>query len=362
MTQSRRPSRDGFIRGPSLDRSTHRAGRPPTAGHSRQRRVAEAHRRSNGSGRSSVSWRACLLIAVVAVGAVLAFRAMLHRTTSAPAILSGIPMPNRAASRSLYVDQQFVAGYQERLQALLAGSPGVYGVSVYDITAGTGIGVNQNTVFRAASVNKLELAVSLYRRALAHQIKLDATTIISEDDIQYYGTGTIQLEGPGQTYSFRELAKLMLQESDNTASYVIGRRLGLSSVQAEIATWGLKQTSMTENLTTPADVALLLARLQRRELLPEAQSAEILDLLQHTAWTDRLQTGAPDNLPVAHKIGTDVNVYNDAAVFLDPSRPYIVVVLSGGTEEDAALASMTGISKMAYQFETALPAATKRTR
>ncbi len=318
-----------------------------------------AGRRANYS-TSSLSLRACLLIILVAAAGVLGFRALQYRLRGLPTDSAGAAAPIRSGARSAWVNPEFLSGYQNRLSSLLQGQPGTYGVSIYDVGSGASFGTNQDATFRAASVNKLELAISLYRRSVSHQINLDATTVITGDDIQNYGTGTIQLDGPGQTYSYRQLAKLMLQESDNTASYVIGRRLGLTSVEKELTSWGLKQTSMSENLTTPADVMLLLARLQRRELLPAAQTAEILDLLQHTAWTGRLQAGVPDSLRVAHKIGTDINVYNDAAIFLDPSRPYIVVVLSGGTEEDAALAGMTDISGLAYQFEQGLPAAMRK--
>lgn len=235
-------------------------------------------------------------------------------------------------------------------------------MATYDLTTGATFGINQDDLFRAASVNKLELAVSLYRRAMARQISLDATTVITADDIQNYGTGIIQSQPPGQSYSYRELARLMLQESDNTASYVIGRRLGLDRVQTEVSSWGLKNTTMVDNQTTASDVVLLLSRLQRGELLPATQTNEIVELLQHTAWNDRLQSGVPATLPVAHKIGTDIGIYNDAALFLDPQHPYIAVVLSGGTEESDALASMMQISRLAYQFEAALPAATRNAR
>ena len=43
-----------------------------------------------------------------------------------------------------------------------------------------------------------------------------------------------QLGGPGQSFSYRDLAALMIKESDNTASYVLGQRLGLDSVQRDL--------------------------------------------------------------------------------------------------------------------------------
>ena len=131
------------------------------------------------------------------------------------------------------------------------------------------------------------------------------------------------------------------------------------NVQADLQAWGLKQTSIEDNTTTARDAALVLARLERRELLPEAETSELLDMLRHTVWTDRLQSGVPSWLPVAHKIGTDVQVYNDAALFLDPQHPYIAVVLSSGDEESDALATMTRVSQLVYQFEAGLPAVTR---
>jgi beta-lactamase class A len=302
------------------------------------------------------------LVAVLAVSAIVGMRALRHRDTGnaiaaqAPAAAPATPPPP-----ALVVDQQFVDSYQGQLAQYAAAQSGTYGVAVLDLTTGQTLGLNQDQVFRAASVNKLELIVDLYRRAEAHQVDLDAKLVIGADDIQNYGTGTIQLGGPGQSFSYRDLAALMIKESDNTAAYVLGRRLGLDTVQRDLASWGLKQTSMTDNVTTPSDVALLLSRLMRNELTSADSTAEILGLMEHTAWTDRLQSGVPPTVTVAHKIGTDVGVYNDAAIFLTGAHPYVAVVLSGGTDENGALTAMTNISRMLFAFESGLPAVTRRT-
>lgn len=322
---------------------------------------AAGPRRQEQIGGGGVPWSASLLFLLLAVGLVLGFRSWQHRGISAHSSGTGpAPAARRPASPSYWVDPQYLASYQGQLATYLAGQPGKYSIATLDITTGAGLGINQDQPFRAASVNKLELAISLYRRALAHQIDLDATTVIAQDEVQNYGTGTIQLRGGGQSYTYRELATLMLEESDNTASYVIGKRLGLDAVQSDLQSWGLKQTSMADNYTTAQDVALLLSRVERRELLPEAQTAEILDLLQHTAWNDRLQAGVPPSLAVAHKIGTDVAVYNDAAIFLDGDHPYVAVVLSSGAQEDDALQTMTQVARLTYQFQGGLPAASRK--
>jgi beta-lactamase class A len=303
-----------------------------------------------------------VLAAVVGVIAVASIKAYRHHAPAATSTTSLPPSQPQPAPAKFWVDPQYVTRYQASLDTYLATRPGKSAVAVVDLTTGASLSTDADTVYRAASVNKLELLIDLYHRASQHQIDLDATTVIGADDIQHYGTGTIQLQGPGQVYSWRELARLMAQESDNTASFVMGRRLGLESVQADLESWGLKQTSLDANTTTAHDAVLLLAKLQRRELLPETETRELLDLLQHTAWTDRLQSGVPAWLPVAHKIGTDVDVYNDAALFLDAQHPYAVVALGAGSTEDQALLTMTRISQIAFQFEGGLTAVTRPLR
>jgi len=316
--------------------------------------------RARARAETGTPWTAYVLTLLLAGCAVLGFRVWQHSHDRAAGAGGLAPVVPISSARAYWVDPQYLAVYQGQLATYLAAQPGKYAVATIDVTTGAGVGINQDLPFRAASVNKLELAISLYRRALSHQINLDATTEIADDEIQNYGTGTIQLQVDGRTFTYRALARLMLEESDNTASFVIGKRVGLDSVQSDLQSWGLKQTSMSDNLTTAHDAALLIARLQRRELLPEQQTSEILYMLQHTAWDDRLVSGVPPSVPVAHKIGTDVEVYNDAALFLDGARPYVAVVLSAGTEEDGALRAMTQISRLTYLFEGGLPAASRK--
>lgn len=373
MTQIGRSRPEGFIRGPASNRANHRAGRALSSVHPAPRlslrsggraavparppgRPHAARRRSPGA--------VYVMAALVAVSAIIGVRALLHRgSTPAGAVApQGASAPPAATAIPTFtVDQPYVDGYQAQLGRYVGTLPGKYGVAAVDLTTGKTLGLAQNDVFRAASVNKLELIVALYRRAEANRIDLDAKTTIGADEIQNYGTGTIQLGGSGQSFSYRDLAALMIKESDNTAAYVLGQRLGLDSVQRELESWGLTQTSMADNQTTASDVALLLSRFVRGELTSSASTAEILGLMEHTAWTDRLQSGVPTGVTVAHKIGTDVGVYNDAAVFLNGPHPYVVVVLTSGTDEPGAVAGMTGISRLLYAFESGLPAVTTRT-
>lgn len=371
VTQQRRAASAGFIRPPERDTARFRAGRTLSP----QTRVAVASQREQASrprlpARTSASarrqpagrrqgrglWPA--LIVGLALGALLLGARLVSELGSHTSDSSSAPHPV-SASRGTHVDNTYLATWQNNLNAVVAqNGPPTYAVFALDLDSGATLAVDADTPYTAASVNKLELAIDLYQRAQQHQFNLDATRTIGEAEIQHYGTGTIQLSPGPQTFTYRELVKLMFVESDNTAAYVIGNDLGLANVQNDIQNWGLTHTSMANNTTSARDAALLLQKLAKHTLLPAAASEELIGYLENTAWSDRVQSGVPEGVPVAHKIGTDVDVFNDAAIVYNGDHPYILTVLGSGAGENDGLAAITAISKQVWQFEQGLPAAT----
>jgi beta-lactamase class A len=114
---------------------------------------------------------------------------------------------------------------------------------------------------------------------------------------------------------------------------------------------------MADNTTTPADVAALFADLRNGKLLQPASTSIVVDLLQHTVFGGRLVSGVPQSVPVAHKVGTDVGVYNDAGLILLQDRPYVVAVLSQDADESEAEPALARVSQEIYRFESSLGAA-----
>jgi len=170
------------------------------------------------------------------------------------------------------------------------------GVAVIDLATGAAYGLNADSIFRAASVNKMPILIALYQRAARGSVNLDQTLTLGDDDIQHYGTGLIQDSGAARTYSLRELAALMIETSDNTAAYVLERYLGQASIQDALAHWNVAHTSMADNTTTPTDAVALFAGLYRQQLLPAPSTNIALALLQHTVFDDRLANGVPSGI------------------------------------------------------------------
>ena len=287
--------------------------------------------------------------------------ALAPRIADSPASNAARTSPLSAAGHSspsrIPVDTSAIAA---TLRADTAGLQGSYGISVTDLTTGTSYGLNADLTYRAASVNKMPILIALYQRAGAGSVNLDQSLTLSEDDIQHYGTGLIQSANAPRTYTLRELAASMIETSDNTAAYVLERFLGQDAIQAALGRWNLTHTSMAANTTTPADTTALFTSLYRNQLLSQQATDVALTLLQHTVFADRIVSGLPSGVPVAHKVGSDIGIFNDAGLVLAPGHPYAVTVLSQNADEVESQLAIQRISRDIYRYELSITSGSSR--
>src|SRR3990167_11275606 len=227
-----------------------------------------------------------------------------------------------------------------------------YSVFVEDYKSDFSLGINESVIYTAASVNKLPILTALYYNVEKGDIDLDRVITLQKSDIQNYGTGSIRYDTPGATYSIKTLAKLMIQQSDNTAAYILANHIvGLSDIQDLMVSWGLTQTDMTNNKTSNRDIAILLKKLYKREVTGEAYTLEMLSFLKDTEFEDRLPALLPDSATVYHKIGTEVGVLHDTGIVQDGSLVYYIGILTtdeNNDEEATQIASQ--ISKTVYDY------------
>lgn len=166
---------------------------------------------------------------------------------------------------------------------------GFYSIYYKDLDTGKEIGIDESQINTGASVNKVPIIAALYLLAKEDKVDLDDRITIQEDDVQDYGTGSIRYQEMPQTYSLRNLAKLALKESDNTAAHVIEIRIGEDNVQKLVNSWGLKQTNMVENKTSARDMSILFEKIYKGQVADSANTQELLSFMTDTDFEDRIQ-------------------------------------------------------------------------
>ncbi len=227
-----------------------------------------------------------------------------------------------------------------------------YSILVVDTASDFKMGINEEEIFTGASVNKIPILAALYTKVQSGDINLDKVITLQQDDIQDYGTGSMRYDGPGTTYSIKTLAKLMMQQSDNTAAYIIANQIvGMDKIQSLLDTWGMTQTDMINNKTSNTDIAAIMKKIYEGNVANVAYTKEMLTFFKDGEFEDRLPGLLPKDVVVYHKIGTEIGVMHDVGIVVGPTTKYYVGIMTSDiTDEKEAIALMAKTSKVIYDF------------
>jgi beta-lactamase class A len=209
------------------------------------------------------------------------------------------------------------------IEQLTQGLRGEYGVYVYRLESGESYGIKENQVFTAASLIKLPVMLAIYREA---------------------ETGNLNLK------DYQDKLEAMGKRSDNAAFNRVVVDLGEESIQAVIDSLGMKNTSFTKNQTTPADIGRFFRRLYQDRLITSEHREEFFDFLTDTTNETRIPAGIPDEIRVAHKIGTETGVFADAGIIFG-QKPFLLVIMSDNARESEVTEVLPKIAKAVWEFE-----------
>lgn len=224
---------------------------------------------------------------------------------------------------------------------------GNYGVFYADITKPYAFGLNHKEIFTAASVNKVPIVAVLYHLDHKGKLDLDEKITIQKNDMQLYGTGSIQYQKPGVVYSLKTLARLAMQQSDNTAAHVLAKRIGMPTIQTTIEDWGLTQTDMEDNKTSPYDMYLLFRKIYNAELTNVAKTQELLGFMVDTDIEDRLPADMPGGVNVYHKTGDNVGALHDVGIIWKDDTVFFLAVMTSdiGNKEKETKETIANIAR-----------------
>jgi beta-lactamase class A len=228
------------------------------------------------------------------------------------------------------------------------GGSSEFGLYAKDLDSGKEFKLGEDRQFDAASTMKILYAAYLYKQAAAGEVDLDIPQTLTGADIQHYGTGSIQFDAPPYTYTYRELVKRMMHESDNTAAFVIAKRMGHPELQSFAEFLGMNHTNIEANTTTAGDMATLMQKLYTEQLVDHNATQEILLVMRNTQFEDRIPALLPGGTLVSHKTGDALNGgQHDVGIVESPDgKRYVVSVFTTGV----STRNVAGISKAVYGY------------
>src|SRR5450755_1172518 len=275
---------------------------------------------------------------------IIAFVASLIRGTRLAAEAAAIPGP--------------LVQLQNQLNLLSTHAPGHVGLIIKDLTTGLSTGVNESANMPAASTIKIPVMVEVFRQMAAGNFDLNRHVTLERPD-RDDGWGDLVYAHPGNRYSVANLLRLMITESDNTATNMLIRLVGRVHINQTMARLGLRQTRLADYIrsdgdirslrTSPLDMSRLLERMANDQLINEWSSRAMIAILTGQRHNGLLPEPLPAGTQVAHKTGTLHDTLNDVGIVYLNNSPYVIAVLTTRLPTlDAGRQFIRGVSRLAY--------------
>lgn len=230
------------------------------------------------------------------------------------------------------------------------GGKGTIGIYIKDFNTGYEYDYNGSKVsdnyegegfFKTASTCKMTAAAVVYY-----------LNFIGELDIDKEYTDLIT----GEKYNMKKLTYKMITHSVNGYFNTLFRHFGNAKMNEMFKQLGLKNTYVYSEIgpapymseksniqrygisrsprTTPKDLGHVLELLHEGSTFGEENSKCFAESLKNNIYSNRLPKGIDYKSPVGHKTGTATadGVYNDAGIVYLKDNPYIIVVMSYGSQ------------------------------
>jgi beta-lactamase class A len=207
-----------------------------------------------------------------------------------------------------------------RIESAIAGFPGTVSLFAQNLDTGETFGIGPDNPVRTASTIKLPVMAAIFSAVAQGKGTWDETLEMRAED-KVSGSGVIRELHAGSRLTLRDLVHMMIVVSDNTATNLLLDRFPPDSVNVEIAKIGLHHTRALRKVmgsdqtvpqeyrkfglgvSTPRDMAELIAKLERGEVVSAEASREMLAILGRQQFKDGIGRRLPGEW-VASKSGS----------------------------------------------------------
>jgi beta-lactamase class A len=198
------------------------------------------------------------------------------------------------------------AWLDRRVRAEVAGFKGNVYLYAKNLDTGAVYEFGGDEPVRTASTIKVAVMVEAFARVAEGRAKWSDELVLSKA-ARYAGSGVLQDLTDGLRLNLRDAVTLMMTVSDNTATNMVLDYLTTDAVNARMESLGLTQTRIMRRVggggvsregqveankrfglgrTTPHEMATIIEKLERGEIVSPAVSKEMIDLLKREQGTN----------------------------------------------------------------------------
>ena len=270
---------------------------------------------------------------------------------------------------------------ESRIKPIADAHKGKIAIVVKHLETGETYVLNGDEVMQTASLIKLAVMAATYSRADEKALDLSKMVTLAKDD-KVQGAGILTAHfSDGAMLCTRDLVRLMIRYSDNTATNMVLDQVGIKTVNEWTMKRGLPETRINAKVfkgsttsvdpertkkyslgSTSANETIKLLELIHSGTVASADSTKaMLDHLKANDDKELLVRHLPAGTVMAHKTGATNRVRTDAGILFIPTkddkkktRPVAICVLTNENEDqrwvidNAAQVTIAKIGQVVY--------------
>lgn len=233
-------------------------------------------------------------------------------------------------------------------------------VAYQHLGTGATLSINDRERFHAASTMKVPVMMAFFDGVDQGSLRLDQPVPVVNEFHSIMDNSVFTLDpkedgdpdlyqSVGRSLPLEELIRRMIVRSSNLATNLLIERIGAPTVMdlmRRIEAYDIRVLRGVEdqkayearmnNVTTANDLRIVLRAIADGTTFSKASSDRMIDILKAQEFNEKIPAGLPPGTQVAHKTGDISGIHHDAAiVFPSGERPYVLVVLTAGFEDEA---------------------------
>lgn len=221
--------------------------------------------------------------------------------------------------------------------------------------------LNADKKIPSASIIKIPLLIYLMQNVEEGKVKLSDSYQLKEAD-KVGGSGELQYKPTAFPATYEYLAKEMIRVSDNTATNILIRKLGLTQFQEWLKVNGYKTIQLNrymmdfdaiakgyQNYTSPGEMNKLLLDLYNENLLNKSSTLQVIEWLKNCEDNSAIPHLLPKGIAIAHKTGTLEYVRGDAGILYGEKTIVLTVMVEHFSNVANADKIIAEIGRLAYQ-------------
>jgi beta-lactamase class A len=235
--------------------------------------------------------------------------------------------------------------------------------SVYyrDLNNGPWIGIDEKELFSPASLIKVPLMITYFKQAENNPNYLQQKILV-KDNYQntqnIFPSSTLTID---KEYTYEELIDQMIIYSDNQAYELLKNNIDLNLISDTYTNLGIDVSKSSENpdgdIISVKSYAAFFRVLFNASYLNRDFSEKSLNILSQVKYTEGLVKGINNpNVTVSHKFGerkyldTGEKQLHDCGIVYVPQKPYLICIMTRGSDFSKLSSSIAKISQIVYQF------------